>query len=153
MPERAIQEMKNHLNSWREKFVHALFRHTCTLIACLNSVIGKNDFTLTKTVTICNSYYIVCSWTRKFWHASSGVAARSVNRISAFMNKQYSNCFSQREIILADHFCKTSCFFSSPFRHAIKVQVCRNSAWTNFSLHELRWFFISCIARSGIPVD
>ena len=109
-----------------------------------------------------NSYYIVCSWTRKFWHASSGVAARSVNRISAFMNKQYSNCFSQREIILADHFytllqlfssCKTSCFFSSPFRHAIKVQVCRNSAWTNFSLHELRWFFISCIARSGIPVD
>ena len=32
-----------------------------------------------------------------------GVAARSVNRISAFMNKQYSNCFSQREIILADH--------------------------------------------------
>ena len=24
--------------------------------------------------------------------------------------------------------CKTSCFFSSPFRHAIKVQVCRNSA-------------------------
>ena len=43
--------MKNHLNSWREKFVHALFRHTCTLIACLNSVIGKNDFTLTKTVT------------------------------------------------------------------------------------------------------
>ena len=31
------------------------------------------------------------------------VAARSVNRISAFMNKQYSKCFSQREIILADH--------------------------------------------------
>ena len=105
---------------------------------------------------VSNSYYIVCLWTRKFWHA------RSVNIISAFMNKQYSNCFSQREIILADHFytllqlfssCKTSCFFSSPFRHAIKVQVCRNSAWTNFSLQELRWFFISCIARSGIPVD
>ena len=55
-------------------------------------------------ITLSNSYYIVCSWTRKFWHASSGVAARSMNRISAFMNKQYSNCFSQREIILADHF-------------------------------------------------
>ena len=27
-------------------------------------------------------------------------------RISSFMNKQYSNCFSQREIILADHFYK-----------------------------------------------
>ena len=76
-----------------------------------------------------NSYYIVCSWTRKFWHASSGVA----------WNQKQTGMKSFLPI--------------TPFRHAIKMQVCRNSAWTNFSLHELRWFFISCIARSGIPVD
>ena len=70
MPERAIQEMKNHLNSWREKFVHALFRHTCTLIACRN---GKNDFTVTKTVTILFVHERGSSV-----HASRGYAARSV---------------------------------------------------------------------------
>ena len=79
MPERAIQEMKNHLNSWREKFVHALFRHTCTLIACRNGeekkqeVIGKNDFTLTKTVTI-----LFVHERGNSVHASRGYAARSV---------------------------------------------------------------------------
>ena len=39
----------------------------------------------------------------------------SVNWISAFMNKQYSNCFSQREIILADHF--YTLLFSIPARY------------------------------------
>ena len=85
MPERATQEMKNHLNSWREKFVHALFRHTCTLTACRNGeekkqdvlqrvkVIGKNDFTLTKTVTILFVHERGTSV-----HASGGYAARSV---------------------------------------------------------------------------
>ena len=79
MPERAIQEMKNHLNSWREKFVHALFRHTCTLIACRNGeekkqeVIGKNDFTLTKTVTI-----LFVHERGNSVHACRGYAARSV---------------------------------------------------------------------------
>ena len=71
--------MKNHLNSWREKFVHALFRHTCTLIACRNGeeqrvkVIGKNDFTLTKTVTI-----LFVHERGNSVHASRGYAARSV---------------------------------------------------------------------------
>ena len=73
MPERAIQEMKNHLNSRRVKFVHALFRHTCTLIACRNGVIGKNDFTLTKTVTI-----LFVHERGNSVHASRGYAARSV---------------------------------------------------------------------------
>ena len=65
--------MKNHLNSWREKLVHALFRHTCTLIACRNGVIGKNDFTLTKTVTI-----LFVHERGNSVHASRGYAARSV---------------------------------------------------------------------------
>ena len=78
--------MKNHLNSWREKFVHALFRHTCTLIACRNGevpcktliacrvkVIGKNDFTLTKTVTI-----LFVHERGNSVHASRGYAARGV---------------------------------------------------------------------------
>ena len=65
--------MKNHLDSWREKFVHALFRHTCTLIACRNGVIGKNDFTLTKTVTI-----LFVHERGNSVHASRGYAARSV---------------------------------------------------------------------------
>ena len=78
--------MKNHLNSWREKFVHALFRHTCTLIACRNGevpcktliacsvkVIGKNDFTLTKTVTI-----LFVHERGNSVHASRGYGARRV---------------------------------------------------------------------------
>ena len=83
MPERAIQEMKNHLNSWREKFVHALFRHTCTLIACRNGEEKKQDvlqdvklkqiFTLTKTVTI-----LFVHERGNSVHASRGYAARSV---------------------------------------------------------------------------
>ena len=69
--------------------------------------------------TLRNSYYIVCSWTRKFWHASSGVAARSVNRISAFMNKQYSNCFSQRENLFQFDILQNILFFlfSIPARY------------------------------------
>ena len=75
--------MKNHLNSWREKFVHALFRHTCTLIAFRNGEEKKQDvlqdvklkqiFTLTKTVTI-----LFVHERGNSVHASRGYAARSV---------------------------------------------------------------------------
>ena len=66
-----------------KKFVHALFRHTCTLIACRNGEEKKQDvlqdvklkqiFTLTKTVTI-----LFVHERGNSVHASRGYAARSV---------------------------------------------------------------------------
>ena len=93
------------INVWRaSKIVEAWCTTTTQKYTLHASGLFASDVPINhRQVVSSNSYYIVCSWTRKFWHASSGVAARSVNRISAFMNKQYSNCFSQREIILADH--------------------------------------------------
>ena len=75
--------MKTHLISCWKIFVHALFRHTCTLIANRNGEEKKQDvlqdvklkqiFKLTETVTI-----LFVHERGNTVHASRGYAARSV---------------------------------------------------------------------------
>ena len=167
MPERAIQEMKNHLNSWREKFVHALFRHTCTLIACRNGEEKKQDvlqdvklkqiFTLTKTVTI-----LFVHERGNSVHASRGYAARSVPEFprSWTNNIVTITCCSFWKAVWMHARDKTA----SKHRHIVSPPILLNllEGWKhffnkysfyiifcNFSKWKIFWFFSKTILNEG----